>query len=345
MFIIFTGMKDEKIQIGHGSGGKQTSELIKKFFVKYFDNQILNQLTDSAILDIENTVLAYTTDSYVVDPVFFPGGDIGKLAICGTVNDLSVSGAIPVYISAAFIIEEGFDFNDLRKISESMAAEAGKAGVKIVTGDTKVVSKGQCDKIFITTTGIGILNNKHRHISTGSHIKPGDAIIVNGYIGDHGIAVLGARENIQFEEELISDCASLNHLIQKIIQSGIKIRFMRDLTRGGLATVLSELTDNKPYGIIINEHDIPVREVVKGTCEIFGFDPLYLANEGKVLMVVDSKDARKTIEEMMKNADGVKPAIIGKVTTDHPGKSVLNSIVGGKRIIDRLAGEMLPRIC
>jgi hydrogenase expression/formation protein HypE len=315
-------MKDEKIQLGHGSGGKQTNELIRKFFVKNFDNQILNQMTDSAVLEVENTTLAFTTDSYVVDPIFFPGGDIGKLAVCGTVNDLSVSGAIPVFMSAAFIIEEGFDFDDLRKISQSMAAEAKKAGVKIVTGDTKVVSKGQCDRIFINTTGIGILNNDNKHISAGSHIKAGDVIIINGYIGDHGIAILGAREHIQFEEELVSDCASLNYLIQELIQSGISIKFMRDLTRGGLATVLAEISENKSYGSLVNEIDIPVREAVIGTCEIFGFDPLYLANEGKVLIVADSKDARKAIEVMTKNANGSKPSIIGKITTDYPGKAV-----------------------
>lgn len=338
-------MKDEKIQIGHGSGGKQTNDLIKRFFIENFNNEILNQMTDSAVLDMAHHTLAFTTDSYVVDPIFFPGGDIGKLAVCGTVNDLSVSGAVPVFMSAAFIIEEGFDLDDLRKISESMAEEAKKSGIQIVTGDTKVVSKGQCDKIFINTTGIGILNEEQKHISSGSHIKPDDVIIVNGYIGDHGIAILGAREHIQFEEELISDCASLNHLIQKIIKSGVKIKFMRDLTRGGLATVLAEISENKSFGISVNEIDIPVREVVKGTCEIFGFDPLYLANEGKVLMVVDQRDAQQTIEGLSKNAIHAKPAIIGKITADYPGKSVLNSIVGGRRIIDKMAGEMLPRIC
>ncbi|MBN2215059.1 MAG: hydrogenase expression/formation protein HypE [Bacteroidales bacterium] len=338
-------MKDDKILIGHGSGGKLTSDLIREFFVGNFDNQILNGLTDSAILDIGNATLAYTTDSYVVDPVFFPGGDIGKLSVCGTVNDLSVSGAVPLFISAGFIIEEGFKFSDLRKISESMAAEATKAGVRIVTGDTKVVNRGQCDQIFINTTGIGILNKKLKHISTGSGIRSGDAIIINGYLGDHGIAILGAREHIQFEDDLISDCASLNHLIQAIIQSGIRIRFMRDLTRGGLATVLAEISENKSFGITINENDIPVREIVKGTCEVFGFDPLYLANEGKVLMVVDNRDALKTITEITNHEAGAKPAIIGKVTDDHPGKAVLNSIVGGRRIIDKLSGEMLPRIC
>jgi len=207
------------------------------------------------------------------------------------------------------------------------------------------VNKGQCDKIFINTSGIGLLNKKDKHISTGSQIHPEDVIIVNGYIGDHGIAILGAREQIQFEERLVSDCASLNHLIQNLMHSGINIKFMRDLTRGGLATVVAEISENKPYGIIINEADIPVREVVKGTCEIFGFDPLYLANEGKVLMVVDQKDAGRAVEEMLKNTNHAKPAVVGKVTLDFPGKSVLNSIVGGRRIIDKMAGEMLPRIC
>ncbi len=338
-------MKDDKIQIGHGSGGKQTSELIKKFFVGNFNNPILNQLSDSAVLDMDHHTLAFTTDSYVVDPIFFPGGDIGKLAVCGTINDLSVSGAVPLFMSTAFIIEEGFALSDLNSISESMAKEANISGIQIVTGDTKVVNRGQCDKIFINTTGIGILDDNCKHISAGLRIQPEDVIIINGYIGDHGIAILGAREHLQFEEELVSDCAPLNHLIQKVIRSGVNIKFMRDLTRGGLATVLAEICENKTFGISVNEVDIPVREGVRGTCEIFGFDPLYLANEGKVMMVVDRRDAQKTVEEMTKYSAHSKPAVIGKVTSGFPGKAVLNSIVGGSRIIDKMAGEMLPRIC
>lgn len=338
-------MRNKKVLLAHGSGGKLTGELIKKYFVDNFNNQVLNQMTDSAILNIERSRIAFTTDSYVVDPIFFPGGDIGKLAVCGTVNDLSVSGAEPVFISAAFIIEEGFEFNDLEKISKSMAAEAKKACVQIVTGDTKVVNRGKCDKLFITTTGIGILNKKYQNISTGTDIQPDDSVLINGYIGDHGIAILGAREKLQFENSLLSDCCSLNHLIHELLDKGIKIKYMRDLTRGGLATVLAEITETKPFGIMIYENDIPIREEVKGACEIFGFDPLYLANEGKVLIIVDKKDALNAIEIMNKNPFGIKAATIGKVLAEYPGKSILSSLAGGKRIIDKLTGEMLPRIC
>ncbi len=338
-------MNSGKILLSHGSGGKMTSELIRKYFLEYFGNPALETLSDSAILEIEECQLAFTTDSYVVDPIFFPGGNIGKLAICGTVNDLSVSGAKPLFISVSFIIEEGFDLSDLTKISKSMADEAKNAGVKIVTGDTKVVNRGQCDKLFINTAGIGILRTEYKGISFGKETKPGDKILVNGYIGDHGIAILGARENIQFEEQVNSDCTSLNSLIQDVLNAGVTVKFMRDLTRGGLATVLAEMSERRLFGLAVNESEIPVRDVVKGACEIFGFDPLYLANEGKVLMVVDRSDADKALQLMKKHNDGRASAIIGEITKENHGRSVMNSIVGGKRIIDKLAGEQLPRIC
>lgn len=335
-------MKQKTILIGHGSGGRMTAELIRDVFVKNFKNETLS---DSAIINASDKLIAFTTDSYVIDPVFFPGGDIGKLAVCGTINDLSVSGAKPLYLSASFIIEEGFGISDLEKISASMAAEAERSGVKIVTGDTKVVKKGQCDKLFINTSGIGILNPEFKDISTGDNIKTGDKILINGFIGDHAIAVLGAREKLQFEEELKSDCAALNNLISELLDSGIEIKFMRDLTRGGLATVLSEIGEKKEFGLQVNETDIPVREVVKGTCEIFGFDPLYLANEGKVLVVTSEQDAVKALAIMKKNELGRFASVIGDITSDHPGRAVLQSQIGGNRIIDKLAGEQLPRIC
>jgi hydrogenase expression/formation protein HypE len=333
------------ILLGHGSGGKLTSDLIKKSFIEYFDNPVLNAMTDSAVININDKLLAFTTDSYVVDPVFFPGGDIGKLSVCGTINDLAVSGAEPVFLSAAFIIEEGFSIDDLETITQSMREEADKAGVRIVTGDTKVVNKGQCDKIFINTAGIGILERKFENISTGNDIQPGDKIIVNGYIGDHGIAVMGARENLKFEAEIVTDCASLNHLIKSVLDSGADIKFMRDITRGGLATIVSEITANRKFGITINESDLPVRESVRGMCEIFGYDPMFLANEGKVLMIVSAQSSHKALAIIKENKYGRDSAIIGEITPDNPGKAVLQSIVGGSRIIDKLTGEMLPRIC
>ncbi len=333
------------ILLGHGSGGKLTGDLIKNTFLKYFDNPVLRTLTDSATIKIKDKLIAFTTDSYVVDPVFFPGGDIGKLAVCGTVNDLSVSGAEPMFISAAFIIEEGLATDDLEKITKSMRDEAVKAGVQIVTGDTKVVNKGKCDKIFINTAGIGYLNKKHENISTGKNIKPGDRIIINGYIGDHGIAVMGARENLKFETPILSDCASLNHLIKSVLDSGAEVKFMRDITRGGLATVVSEIAENRKCGISINETTLPVRESVRGMCEIFGYDPLFMANEGKVIIIVSKESSQKAIKVMNKHEYGKDAAIIGEITAGNPGKAILYSVVGGTRIIDKLTGEMLPRIC
>ncbi len=339
-------MKTNKnILLSHGSGGKLSHELISDIFVKHFDNDILSAQTDSAILDLQGSHLAFTTDSYVVDPIFFQGGNIGKLAVCGTVNDLAVSGAKPLYLSCGFIIEEGFPISDLESIVKTMAEEATKAGVKIATGDTKVVNKGKCDKIFINTAGIGLLGPERKNISFGKNIAPGDKIIVNGSIGDHGIAILAARESLSFQADIQSDCAALNGLIESCLELSSGIKFMRDATRGGIATVLCELAENKDLGIIMNETSIPVSELVKGTCEVFGFDPLYLANEGKVVMVVSKKDATKVLEKMQKHPFGQEAQIVGEIVADHPGKVLLQTEIGGRRIIDMLAGEMLPRIC
>jgi hydrogenase expression/formation protein HypE len=336
---------NKTILLGHGSGGLMTSDLIRDLFVKFFDNPILNSMTDSAIAQVEDTLLAFTTDSFVVDPIFFPGGDIGKLAVCGTINDLSVSGAKPLFLSSGFIIEEGFPIADLEKIVQSMAEEARKTGVQIITGDTKVVKKGQCDKIFINTAGIGLIEKKHAGISKGTSIKPGDLIIVNGYLGDHEIAILAAREHLQFEEPVISDVASLNQLITSLLEAGIEIRFMRDITRGGIATILSEISGLMHVGMLIDEQSIPVREQVTGICEVYGFNPLYLANEGKVLMIVAPESAKLAVNLMQRYSIGRAAGVIGMVTGDNRGKVLMKSLIGGTRIIDKLAGEQLPRIC
>lgn len=332
---------EKYILLGHGSGGQLSHELISKVFVKHFNNEILQQQTDAAILDN----IAFTTDAYVVDPIFFPGGNIGHLAVCGTVNDLAVSGAIPKYLSAAFIIEEGFPVSDLELIVKTMAEEAEKAGVKIVTGDTKVVNKGQCDKVFINTAGIGMIDSKHQHISTGKNIEAGDVILINGSIGDHGMAIMAARNFAEFKTDIVSDCASLNGLIGNVLAAGCRVKFMRDATRGGIATVLSELAQMKNVGIEIDEHKVPVNENVRGMCELLGFDPFYVANEGKVLMVVHKDDADKTLSIIRQHTCGRFGEIIGRVVDEHRGKAILHTEIGGKRIIDKLAGEQLPRIC
>ncbi len=336
---------NENILLGHGSGGKLTHNLISNLFVKHFSNPILEKQTDSAILEINANNISFTTDSFVVDPLFFNGGDIGKLAVAGTVNDLAVSGATPLYLSASFIIEEGFSFSELEKIVKSMAEEARKANIKIVTGDTKVVDRGKCDKVFINTSGIGILSEKNKEISSGEKIEIGDKIIINGTIGDHGMAIMAARNDMNFSSNIKSDCASLNHLIKKVIDSGADIKFMRDATRGGLSTVLCEIVENKSYGIEINEDDLAVNENVRGICELLGFDPVYVANEGKVVMVVSNKDSEKVLAILKKDELGKESSIIGEVVDEHHGKGWINTEIGGKRIIDMLAGEQLPRIC
>jgi hydrogenase expression/formation protein HypE len=334
---------NELISLNHGSGGKMSRDLIEKVFISRFG--ITEPLTDSAILDDSESILSFTTDSYVVNPIFFPGGNIGKMAICGTVNDLAVSGSEPRYLSASFIIEEGFPISDLIFITESMAEEALSSGIRIVTGDTKVVEKGKCDKLFITTSGIGILKSGMTDISTGRQIEPGDKLIINGPVGNHAIAVLCARNNLNFKTSVLSDCSSLNHMIKRVLQNCREIRFMRDLTRGGLATVLNELAGIIRSGISVNEDSIPVDEPVRGLCEILGFDPLYLANEGKVLFVAGAGEELKVLDILKSDPFGRNAEIIGEIIPDKKAKVILNTSAGGKRILDMLTGQQLPRIC
>lgn len=333
----------EKILLGHGSGGKLTSELIKNIFLPAFNNPYLSELSDQAVISVDGLKIAFTTDSYVVDPIFFPGGNIGELAVNGTVNDLAVGGAKPLFISAGFIIEEGFPISDLCVIVESMKRACEKAGVLLVTGDTKVVGKGKGDKIFINTSGIGILE-PDIEISP-SKVKPGDKILINGSIGLHGIAILSKREGIEFEIEIESDTAPLNHLVQDILSTSRNIHWMRDPTRGGISSALNELAQSAKIGVEIWESEIPIPEPVKAACEMLGLDPLYIANEGKLLAVVSSEDAEKVLETMQNNPLGKEAKIIGEITEEHPGVVLMKTTIGGKRVVDMLAGEQLPRIC
>ncbi len=335
----------KNILLGHGSGGKLSHDLIDGIFTKHFKNPILDQQSDSAIIPINSKNLAYTTDSFVVDPIFFPGGNIGNLAIAGTVNDLAVSGAKPLYLSVGFIIEEGFPICDLEKIVVSMAMDAQEAGVKIVTGDTKIVDRGKCDKIFINTSGIGELEDKYLNVGSGSGVAPGDKIIINGSIGDHGMAVMAARNELNIQTHIESDCACLNNMISKATSSSNGIKFMRDATRGGLGTVLSELVKDSDYGISIDEDKLTVSESVRGLCELLGFDPLYVANEGKVVMVVSEDDANKVLESIKESPFGKEASIIGEISKDHQRMAWLNTSVGGRRVIEMLSGQQLPRIC
>ena len=338
-------MKNDTILLGHGSGGKLSHNLIDSIFVKYFDNDFLRQQTDSAILDVGGKKIAYTTDSFVVDPIFFPGGNIGNIAIAGTVNDLAVSGATPKYLSCGFIIEEGFPLEDLETIVKTMAEEAKEAGVIIVTGDTKVVDRGKCDKVFINTSGVGIIEDENLNIGIAKDIKVGDKIIVNGTIGDHGMSVMAARNELNINANIESDCACLNNMISDIMKEGINIKFMRDATRGGIGTVLSELAKNREFGVYIKEDLLPLNEAVRGMCELLGFDPLYVANEGKIIMVVSNEDSDKVVEILRKNKYGKNSSIIGEIKDDFKGSAWLETVIGGKRIIDMLSGQQLPRIC
>jgi hydrogenase expression/formation protein HypE len=336
---------DEKIGMSHGNGGRKMQGLIKDLFLNYFGNAILNEQTDASVLPANSQKLAFTTDSFVIDPLFFPGGNIGKLAVCGTVNDLAVSGAEARYLSVSFIIEEGFPMKDLEVIVKSMAEEAKNGNVVIVTGDTKVVNKGKCDKIFINTAGIGTVSKRNELICKAQNINSGDVIMINGTIGDHGMAVMNARESFNFKMQVISDCDSLNHLIHDVLKQSSTIKFMRDPTRGGVAAVLNELAEKIAKGIEIDESALPVDKGVSAMCELLGFDPLHIANEGKVLMVADERESEHILEIMQKNSLGTNSAIIGRVVSDHSGKVALKTFAGGLRIVDSLIGDPLPRIC
>jgi len=339
-------MNMEKIDLSHGNGGKFSHDLIEKIFIKEFNNEYINKLNDSAFLNLKNTKLAFTTDSYVVKPIFFPGGDIGKLAVTGTVNDLAVSGALPKFISCGIILEEGFKIKDLQDIIKSMQETARQAGVEIVTGDTKVVEKGSADGIFINTSGIGIIEDCDYEYSI-NNIKIGDEIIINGYIGDHGVAVLEEREEIPMKSGIKSDCVCLNDIITKLIKSipRDEIRIMRDPTRGGLAQTLNEFVYKKNFTIELFEDKIPIRDEVKAICEITGFDPFYIANEGKFVIVCSDKYSNKIINILKNHPLGNNASVIGKITDISNGNLVLNTNIGGSRIIDMLVGNMLPRIC
>jgi hydrogenase expression/formation protein HypE len=334
---------DDYILLAHGNGGKFTSRLIQNAFLPYLKDPVLNQLNDQAVVDVEGCRIAFTTDSFVVHPLFFPGGDIGKLAVCGTVNDLAVGGAVPLYLSAGFIIEEGFSLAELGRISSSLSATAAEAGVRIVTADTKVVEKGACDKLFINTAGIGIIG---RGIDLGPHqIRAGDAIILSGYLGDHGVAILSSRKGIAFETSITSDCAPLNLLVKDLLPHANAIRAMRDPTRGGLGTLLNEIARQAGTGITIHEERLPVREEVQGICEILGLDPLYLPNEGKLIAFVAVEHAEAVLAAMRKNPLGADACIIGETVEKPPGKVIMETRVGGSRMIDMLVAEDLPRIC
>ena len=339
----------DQIMLGHGGGGLLTAELIQRIFLPAFGNDVLSALEDQATLrfGVENGVkaprIAFTTDSFVVRPLFFPGGDIGKLAVHGTVNDLAVGGARPLFLSAAFILEEGLPLADLKRIVASMRAACDDAGVTLVTGDTKVVDRGKGDQVFITTSGIGLVP-EGRSLSIRS-ARPGDRIVVSGTIGDHGIAIMSVREGIEFETVLESDTAPLTDLVRVMLDACPSIRAMRDPTRGGVSSAMNELAEASRVGVKLEEAAVPVRGEVRGACEMLGLDPLYVANEGKLVAVVPDEDAEKLVAVMRTHPLGRNAAIIGRVVAAHPGMVTMRSLIGGERVVTLLSGEQLPRIC
>ncbi|MGD8475348.1 MAG: hydrogenase expression/formation protein HypE [Anaerolineae bacterium] len=350
-------MSEERILLAHGSGGKLSHDLVEQLFLKHFDNPILLQLEDSAVVDIPpagavtprpvalQPRIAFSTDSYVISPLVFPGGDIGKLAVCGTINDIAMSGARPLWLSAGFIIEEGLLMDDLAQIVASMAATAASAGVQIVTGDTKVVDRGSADKLFINTAGVGTV--PPGVAISGDRAQPGDTILLSGTIGDHGMTIMTQREGLQFASPLESDCAPLNGLVADLLDAlplG-SLRSLRDPTRGGLATALNELATRARAGIEIDETSLPVREAVRAACELLGLDPLFVANEGKLVAIVAPEAADLALATLRAHRYGQESTIIGRVVETHPGRVVLQTALGARRIVDMLVGEQLPRIC
>ncbi|MBK6797282.1 MAG: hydrogenase expression/formation protein HypE [Acidobacteria bacterium] len=332
-----------QVMLAHGGGGKLMHQLIEKMFGPAFQNPLLDAKHDGAVFSHNGGRLAFSTDTYVVKPIFFPGGDIGSLAINGTVNDLAMCGARPLYLSTGFILEEGLPMEDLWRIVQSMQKAASEAGVQIVTGDTKVVDKGKGDGIFINTAGIGVI--EHDLVIAPASVRPGDLIVLNGDLGRHGIAIMAKRENLEFETEIESDCAALAGLVGQMIDEGIKIHCMRDLTRGGLANALVEIAEASGFQISIEENAIPVREDVRGACEMLGFDPLYLANEGRFITFVPDIFADKVLSIMGSHPLGIGATVIGRVTDSRDSLVTMKSAIGANRIVDMFSGEQLPRIC
>jgi hydrogenase expression/formation protein HypE len=333
----------KEIVLAHGSGGTLSRQLVEKIILPQFRNELLEPLHDGAIFSLGEQRLAFTTDSFVVNPIFFPGGDIGKLAIHGTVNDLAMCGARPRYLSASFILEEGLPMEDFWRVVQSMRAAADDAKVALVTGDTKVVDRGKADKIFINTSGIGV-------VPAGLNIHParaqvGDKIIINGPIAVHGIAIMSVREGLEFETEIASDTAPLHELVEALIAAKIDLHVLRDPTRGGVTSALAEIAQSARLGMLLDEAAIPISEEVKGACEILGLDPLYVANEGKFIAIVAKEDADAALAALRSHLSGKEAAIIGEVVQQHPGMVMMRTRVGGTRVVDMLSGEQLPRIC
>ncbi|HDS15509.1 MAG TPA: hydrogenase expression/formation protein HypE [Proteobacteria bacterium] len=338
-------MSEERIRLGHGGGGRLTADLIHHLFLEKFSNPILENMNDSATLCLGNREISFTTDSYVVNPLFFPGGNIGSLAVCGTVNDLAMSGARPLYLSAGFIIEEGFPMKQLVEITETMAQAAREAEVLLVTGDTKVVPRGMADGLYINTSGIGI--HDHGSPLTPARIEPGDAILINGTTGDHGAAVISCRDNTFHSQAIVSDVAALHPLVRKLREENIELHCLRDVTRGGLGGILAELAQQSGKGFIIKEEKIGLAEGVRALCEIYGFDPLHLANEGKMVIFCAAGDEERALGVLRRHRLGQQAAGIGRVlsTASARPQVILETLIGGHRVIDLPTGELVPRIC
>lgn len=336
-------IRDGRVDMSHGSGGRSMAQLIEELFVKHFDNDLLRQANDQAAFDVQAGRMAMSTDGHVISPLFFPGGDIGSLSVHGTINDVAMSGAKPLYLSAGFILEEGFPLADLERIVVSMGKAASDAGVPVVTGDTKVVEKGKGDGVFITTTGVGVV--PVGVTISGDLAQPGDAILVNGAMGDHGVAILSSRENLEFETAIRSDSAALHTLIADMVEAAPGIHCLRDPTRGGLATTLNELAQQSGVGMNLKEKAIPVNPAVTAACELLGLDPLYVANEGKLVCICAQQDSQRILEVMQAHPLGRQAAIIGEVVEDAHGFVQMETDFGGSRVVDWLAGEQLPRIC
>jgi len=336
-------LKKGKVEMVHGSGGRAMAQLIEEIFVKHFSNPLLDQGNDQAMFNIDAGRMVMSCDGHVISPLFFPGGDIGSLSVHGTVNDVAMSGAKALYLSASFIIEEGYPLSDLNRIVESMAAAAKKAGVMVVTGDTKVVERGKGDGVFISTTGVGVVP-EGVHIS-GDKAQVGDVILVSGTMGDHGVAIMSSREGLEFETEILSDSEALNGLITEMVEAVPEIHCLRDPTRGGLATTLNEIAQQSNVGMQLVEDDVPVHEDVKAACELLGLDPMYVANEGKLICICAPEHAETLLSIMKSHEYGRDAAIVGKVVEDEHGFVQMETTFGGSRIVDWLAGEQLPRIC